>query len=145
MSDIKCPSQVSRTKPDLKFFFNDGNEIQVSDVVLGTDGEIIEISDVSGQSYNRDQFYVCKDFLLVPGIGYIKQGSQVVIGRNTYNLKFGEHTNLSNQRLISWYLEPVLIEEKTDPLGRDHDVITLDLSMIDKINLVEFKGGCCNE
>ena len=139
MSEIRINGQIFRkTKPDLKVFHKDGSEIHVSEIIISPEGEIVSVIDVEGTELYRDSFDVCQNFLEVPGVGFLRPGSVVRIEDQEYVLNFGEHINISNQCLISWYLSPCGgIESVPDPLGRNtSEDRTLYMSMIDEIDLV---------
>lgn len=138
MSEICVKGQIFKEgKPDLKFFTLDGFEIEVSDVILSKSGKILSVTDTSGTEFFREEFFVCNEFLTVPGVGHLKPGSLVRIEGQTYELLYGPHINISNQNLISWYLRPREVCATPDPLGRvTSEDRTLYLEMIDKIDLV---------
>lgn len=139
MSEIHVNGQVFRkTKPDLKIFHKDGSEVSASEVIISPDGKVISVIDTDGTEHYRDGLEICQNFLEVPGIGFLKPGSVVRIRGQEYVLNFGEHTNISNQNLISWYLTPHGgVEMTPDPLGRvTSEDRTLYTDMIDDIDLV---------
>lgn len=140
MSEIYCTPQYYEEEPDLKFFLKeDGTEISVSDIVLSSGGQVMSITDTEGKEYQRDSFDVCKNFLHVPGIGYFRSGCVVKLNGRSYSLNYGDHVNISNQRIISWYLTPECFESDPDPLGRvSSSDVTLSVDDINKICLVTF-------
>lgn len=136
---VFCNSQIygKDDKPDIKFFYKDGTEIRVSEIIMSTSGTVVSVIDESGKEIFKDHFDICSNFLEVPGIGFLRPGSIVRIKENEYQLNFGEHANISNQRLISWYLRPMSMSTNPDPLGRvTSESITLTCSHINEIDLV---------
>lgn len=138
VSEIHVSAQVFKNyKPDIKVFFKDGTEIILSEIILSPSGEIISVISTDGHEYFKDDIDICQNFLEVPGVGFLKPGSIVRIKGQEYILNYGDHTNISNQRLISWYLTPHGAEMKLDPLGRaTAEDRTLYVSMINDIDLV---------
>lgn len=139
MSEIHVNAQVfKKHKPDLKVFHKDGSEVIVSEMIFSPEGEIVSVIDTDGTEFYREGLEICQNFLEVPGVGFLRPGSVVRIKGQEYVLNFGEHTNISNQTLISWFLSPCGgIESVPDPLGRNtSEDRTLYMGMVDEIDLV---------
>lgn len=139
LNEVSVNSQIYNTKPIIKAFTKDGTEVKISEVILDINtGGIITIVDESGHEYICNCLDVCTDFLEVPGVGFLKPGTKVHLsGEGEYILKHGEHTNISNQTMIGWYLDPTGALCKLDPLGRVcGESRTLYKEMINRIDLV---------
>ena len=93
------------------------------DALIDTSGNPVSVEDVEYQRY----------VLNVPGIGNLIPGSRIIWKEEDYVLQFGWHTNVSNQTLFTWYLEPL---EGTDLIPK-----TLYRWMINEIEIVHFRRG----
>lgn len=142
-----CPCEVVKTCPDLKIYqTKDGvtSPVQVTSIDVDTDGKVVAFKDTSSTTTLIDDSYkVVKNFLEVPGVGYLTEGTKVCLDtspENLYYLGFGWHTNVSNQTIYGWYLSPIIEETKSrdseymtrarKPLAQDR---TLYRDMIDHI------------
>lgn len=106
--------------------------------VDGTDLDIVNISLTNGtftgastseKNYTPEEVVYYKEVLYVPGIGNLVPGTRVIIKEKDYLLRFGWHTNVSNQNIYSWYLES---------LSEDIPPRTLYKEMIDEIEIVHY-------
>lgn len=121
MSNLaKC--QIYKNCPDVKFYdTNSLREINATSVDLDTNGKFVVVHDDDGSTYYVDSGVISveENFLEVPGLGYLKPGTKVVLDTDkttTYVLNFGWHTNVSNQTIYSWYLRPI-----TEVVNRDEE------------------------
>lgn len=106
--------QIVKDCPDFKFYeVSTGYELEVSSAIVNEKGQIYKVftSDENGELYREylvpEEATMVANWLPVPGIGYLRPGTRVVYKREEYCLKFGWHTNISNQEIYSWYLEPL--------------------------------------
>ena len=86
----------------------------VSSVDLDTEGNIVFINTTDGNKLRASDYIIVQELLNVPGVGKLKPGTRVVLEENPYIeyvLRFGWHTNISNQTIYSWYLYPIKQEE----------------------------------
>ena len=105
----------------------------ILDVVIAEYDEnhmIVDVTDSNGIIYNRDDVNIYTKVLFIPGIGYLPPGTRVIYKGEDYCLCYGWHTNISNQTILSWYLEPL---EVNAPMK------TLYKEMINDIELVHFR------
>lgn len=131
--------QVFKNCPDIKVYQED-KELSIISVDLDTDGKIVYVNSESGQKIPSDDVEVLKNFLPVPGVGYLRSGTKVTFEKDTYVLMFGWHTNISNQQIYSWFLRPTVQTDRVsesnymsspeNELSQDR---TLYYPMIDKI------------
>jgi len=103
--------------------------IEISNAIC-ENNKVTSIIDKQGKIYSESEFIVYNKVLLVPGIGYLTPGTRVVYEGQDYCLSYGWHTNISNQTILSWYL---------DSLEVNAPMKTLYKEMIDKIELVHFR------
>lgn len=90
--------------------------INVTNIELDSSGMISKITGtVHGITAVMDpsQFVYTNLILEVPGLGTAVCGDNILLKRpcknlEEYILEFGWHTNVSNQKIYSWYLVPVL-------------------------------------
>lgn len=93
-----------------------GELIKVTNIELDTSGMINKITGtVNGITAIMDssQFVYTNLILDVPGLGTAVCGDTVLLKHprkklEEYVLEFGWHTNISNQKIYSWYLVPAL-------------------------------------
>ena len=139
MSDeVFVPSQIPEEAPDLKFYkLVDGVEVVPRTVKFNTSGQVEEVTSIEEVTYGRHELEIVSMSLEVPGVGFLRPGTRVRIDDDTFVLNFGDHTNISNQRIISWYLTPDGAQCTPDPLGRAVCIDrTLYTEMIDQIDLI---------
>lgn len=138
MNEIYLCSQIQKeVKPDIRVYLKDGRQVDASDIILSSDGQVISVTGSDGSEYVAEAVDLCQNFLEVPGVGFLKPGTLVRIKGQEYELNFGEHVNISNQHLISWYITPVNVSTQVDPLGRPcSENRTLYMGMINDIDLV---------
>ena len=129
--DCYLESRIRHEAPDLMIVRKDGQPSDVQYVRLNDDGYVTEAFTYSEHAMSREKFDVHKYVLDVPGVGLLTPGTRVVYKDKDYVLLFGWHTNMSNQRIFTWYLEP-LVSEDCIPL-------TLYQEMIDEIDIVHFR------
>lgn len=159
MSDIakaqifnNCPDVKMYLKSDLSshdpsYLLNREKEIDLTSIDVDTDGRYVIAHTDEGRQYFIDDLIVERNFLNVPGVGYLRPGSKVRLENdfNEYVLLFGWHTNISNQTIYSWYLRPIkefvdsekenqYMSEPIKPLSEDR---TLYYEMVNKIWKVE--------
>lgn len=118
--------QVVKDCPDLKFYeISTGYELEVSSVIVNEKGQIYKVftSDENGEIYHEylvpEEAVMISNWLPVPGLGFLRPGTYVTYKHEKYCLMFGWHTNISNQEIYSWYLEP--IEDGEGVIRSDND------------------------
>ncbi len=120
---------------DPGFIFTDkvsGIRVPITEIELDSSTfQITQLSDVIGTEVDPNTVTYQKYALNVPGIGNILPDSRVVWKEQDFILKFGWHTNISNQELYTWYLLPL---ESEDPTPK-----TLYRWMINEIEIVHFR------
>lgn len=107
----------------------DGEIIEVASVTL-ENNTVTDVVTANGDIYTSDLIDVYNKVLYVPGIGYLVPDTRIVYKDKDYLLKYGWHTNISNQTILSWYLESM---EESIPNK------TLYKEMIDAIEVVHFR------
>lgn len=80
----------------------------------------------------------------VLGIGYLIPGDIVklhLLSRSFYEVRYGWHTNVSNQTIHSWYLVPVDYDvvNREVVYRTDSDILTLYKEHLETIEVVEFR------
>lgn len=120
---------------------DDGSLVDATSVLVDGDGKFTKVlQSESVESISIDDVDVFTNFLPVPGVGYLKPKTKVRWKGKEYWLLFGWHTNISNQKIYSWFLRST--NETTDTTGKvitlqgDHENKTLYFEMIDEIDLV---------
>ena len=108
----------------------DGNVIDVFSATCNENHKVVSVVDYDGKIYLEDEIKVYNKAILIPGIGYLPPGTRVIYKDKDYCLCYGWHTNISNQTILSWYLEPL---EVTEPMK------TLYKEMVNDIELVHFR------
>ena len=128
---MEIPSSIYYEDSGLIFTESDtGQQVKVATIELDpVDETIIHLTDPTGNPID-DAIYQ-RYTLNIPGIGYIIPGSRVVWKEKDYVLQFGWHTNVSNQTIYTWYLEPLE--------GLDQTPKTLYYWMINEIEIVHFR------
>lgn len=141
---MESPSQVAKQQvfkncPDIKVY-RGTEELNITSADLDTSGKIVYVNTEEEQKLFADDLEVFKNFLPVPGVGYLKPGTKVEFEKETYVLLFGWHTNISNQQIYSWFLRPITqIDEiyKGNYMSTPERVLSQDRTlyypMIDKI------------
>ena len=128
--EVKLDSQViANDNYDLLVKTNSGQTIEVSNAVI-SDSKVTSVINIEGDIYVEGEFVVINKILFIPGIGYLTPGTRVIYKNKDYCLCYGWHTNISNQTMISWYLES--LEENIPDK-------TLYKEMINEIELVHFR------
>lgn len=123
--------------PDITVFLKDGTQLDISEIRVTEEGKISSVVTRSGDEYEKDSVNVIDKFLEVPGVGFLKPGTIIKFRGHDYVLNYGEHVNVSNQNLISWYLTSTSDKEEFDSLGRSMlTPRTLYLDMINEIDLI---------
>ena len=116
--------------PDLFVRRKDGKDIRIIQLNLGEDGRVESALDEYEFTHYRDDLEISKNYLNIPGIGFILPESRIIWRNRDYVLKYGWHTNISNQTICTWYL--VSLEEETPPK-------TVYAEMIDQFEIVHFQ------
>ena len=106
MNEVTVLKQIYDNKPNLKVYDKEGYEVKVGTVSYDNEGKIISITDDSGNTYLPENVNIYEDFLVVPGVGYLRPGTKVEYKNDLYYLEYGWHVNTSNQSIYSWYLVP---------------------------------------
>lgn len=153
MNDL-ARAQIFDKCPDVKMYLKSDavnplgipsreKEIDLISVDVDTEGQYVVAHTDDNEQYFVEDLIVEKNFLPVPGVGYLRPGTKVRLeGDPTeYVLLFGWHTNISNQTIYSWYLRPIkeFIEDNSDneymsqPIKELSDDKTLYYEMINKI------------
>lgn len=128
----EIPSSIYGESPGMIFTDQDGARQLVQTINLDPDTqEIIGLTDFADNPLDIDDITYNKYVLFVPGIGNILPGSRVIWKEKDYVLQFGWHTNISNQTIYTWYLEPLE--------GIDLTPKTLYQWMIKEIEIVHFR------
>lgn len=156
MKEINLRPQIFKERPDVEFYLKnpDGSRgvmINASQISLDTNGKYVTVLSEEGETYISEDIITEQLFLEVPGIGYLRPGTLIVLtgDLNEYELKFGWHTNASNQTINGWYLRPISEvvpgkdsrEYMSTPCKRVSTDRTLYKEMLNKI----WKAGTCNE
>ena len=117
--------------PGMIFTDLNNDRIKVGQITL--DPNTQEISSLEGiyeETIDPATTLYQKYILNIPGVGNVAPGTRVIWKGKDYCLRFGWHTNISNQELYTWYLES--LEETCPPK-------TLYKPMINEIDLVHFR------
>lgn len=130
MTDLN--GNVYKQSPGMIFTDKTGERVPIVDVQLDAEtSEIAVLIDDMGNIISPEDVIYQRYTLYVPGVGTILPGSRVIWKERDYVLQFGWHTNVSNQTLFTWYLEPLE--------GNDLVPKTLYQWMIKEIELVHFR------
>lgn len=120
------------------------NDPKDVDIIIQTQsGRVLDITGIEldncnivsaitkdGYVLGTDEIRFVKDFLYVPGIGFIAPGARIIYEDKDYVLLYGWHKNISNQEIYSWHLKS---------LDEDIPDKTVYKDMINKIEIVHFK------
>lgn len=120
---------IANDNYDLLIKSKDGKPINVSNVVLDNN-MVSSVTTDTGDIVTIDKIDVYNKLLYIPGIGYLVPETRIVYKDKDYLLKYGWHTNISNQTILSWYLES---------MEEDVPAKTLYKEMINDINIVHFR------
>lgn len=108
----------SDSVPYFSFYDSDGNLLRGDiDVSIDDNGQFnIVTQSLEGEThvYTKDEFTYTVECLYVLGIGFLLPGDIVKLkidADKKYELNFGWHTNISGQKIYSWYLVPVKQED----------------------------------
>ena len=106
----------------------------------------ITCTDSTGEpvTYTSDEYDFTRETVFVLGVGYLVPGDIVrlhLLDCRSYEVRYGWHTNVSNQNIHSWYLVPVDYDyvKKEVAYRTDSDILTLYKEYLDTIEVVEFK------
>lgn len=131
------------------FYDNQGNYIpNVISVDIGTDGKfgnITAVNDIGEEIiYPYADYTFTRESVFVLGVGYLIPGDIVrlhLLDKRYYEVRYGWHTNTSNQTIHSWYLVPVNYNEVTKEVAylTCSKILTLYKEYLDTIELVEYK------
>lgn len=114
---------------DLYIIFNDGVDREITSVNLSPEGNVVSV--VTPTETLTEGFIVSNTALYVPGLGYLVPGTIIIYQDNDYVLKYGWHTNISNQTIYSWNLES--LDSNIPPK-------TIYKDMINKIDTVHYRS-----
>lgn len=123
-----------------RFYRNDTSEqIDASNVELDTSGEVKSIVTSSGMVYLSNEFVFTNLVLSVPGLGDALCGDIITLKTKAkiqdFVLGFGWHINISNQKLYTWYLLP-LVPDKNQKTPDCEFIKAKTLYYDDFINIV---------
>lgn len=129
------------------FYDLDNNLLNVQTITLDNYGQLsnVTINTESGtQVLTKDEYTYTRECIFVLGIGYLIPGDIVklhLMDKCSYELRYGWHTNVSNQCIHSWYLVPVSYDLYTKDVvyKTDSDILTLYKHYLETIEVVEFK------
>ena len=120
----------------------------VISVDIGKDGKFGNITAVDSEGvetvYSYDEYNFTRESVFVLGVGYLIPGDIVklhLIDKRSYEVRYGWHTNVSNQTIHSWYLVPVNVDEVTKEVSylTDSKILTLYKEYLETIELVEYR------
>lgn len=99
-------------------------------------GDVIELS--------RDEYDFTRESVFVLGVGYLIPGDIIklhLLDKRSYEVRYGWHTNISNQTIHSWYLVPVNYDAVNKEVAylTDSKILTLYKEYLDTIELVEYR------
>lgn len=99
-------------------------------------GDVIELS--------RDEYDFTRESVFVLGVGYLIPGDIIklhLLDKRSYEVRYGWHTNISNQTMHSWYLVPVNYDAVNKEVAylTDSKILTLYKEYLDTIELVEYR------
>ena len=101
------------------FYSKETNELlNVSKIILDAHGSIDKIIATQHgitAEYNSADFVYTNLILEIPGLGTALCGDRILLKHprkklEEFTLEFGWHTNMSNQKIYSWYLIPEVID-----------------------------------
>lgn len=139
--EIPLRKQIFDDCPDIEIVSKEDKRlVEAQSVNVDAEGKIISIMS-DGNLVDVSEVIVHKNFLPVPGVGYLKPGTLVRYQDDMYVLDFGWHTNISNQRIYSWFLKPTKEKSLRNPKlpifsEWGSSFKTLYYEMIDEIDLV---------
>ena len=131
-------------------FYTLNNEYipNVISVNIGTDGKFGNITAVNDTgeeiSYAPTEYTFTRESIFVLGVGYLIPGDIVKLNlfdKRSYEVRYGWHTNVSNQTIHSWYLVPVNVDEVTKEVSylTCSKILTMYKEYLDTIELVMYR------
>lgn len=131
------------------FYDNNGNYLgNVTNVNILKDGQFgdITLTDSEGHeiTLTNTEYNYTRESVFVLGVGYLIPGDIIrlhLLDRRYYEVRYGWHTNVSNQTIHSWYLVPVNYNEVTKEVAylTTSAILTLYKEYLDTIEVVEFR------
>lgn len=131
------------------FYDKEGNYLSnVATVDIQVDGQFgtLTLTDSEGEiiTLDRTEYDFTREAVFVLGVGYLIPGDLVklhLLDKRTYEIRYGWHTNVSNQTIHSWYLVPVDYNMVTKEVvyRTDSDILTLYKEYLETIELVEYR------
>ncbi len=132
------------------FYDTSGNYLSnVATVQVDEDGQFgtLTITDSSTGDVielNRDEYDFTRESVFVLGVGYLIPGDIIklhLLDKRSYEVRYGWHTNISNQTIHSWYLVPVNYDAVNKEVAylTDSKILTLYKEYLDTIELVEYR------
>lgn len=131
------------------FYDKEGNYIpDVISVNIGKDGKFGSITAVNEQGeeviYPSADYTFTRETIYVLGVGYLIPGDIVKLNlfdKIFYEVRYGWHTNISNQTIHSWYLVPVNYNIITKEVAylTTSKILTMYKQYLDTIELVEYR------
>lgn len=141
------------------FYDNEGNYISnVVSVDIQKDGQFgdlhIEVEvppEIEGdeptteiRTLSNTEYDFTRETVFVLGVGYLIPGDIVklhLLGHRTFEVRYGWHTNVSNQTIHSWYLVPIDYNSFTQEVvyKTDSKILTLYKEHLETIEVVEFR------
>ena len=132
------------------FYDKKGNYLtNIATVNIQADGQfgVLTIEDPESEepiTLNPDEYEYTRETVFVLGVGYLIPGDIVrlhLLDKRMYEVRYGWHTNVSNQTIHSWYLVPVNFNEVTKEVAywTDSFILTLYKDYLDTIEVVEYR------
>lgn len=132
------------------FYDTSGNYLSnVATVQVDEDGQFgtLTITDSSTGDVielGRDEYDFTRESVFVLGVGYLIPGDIIklhLLDKRSYEVRYGWHTNISNQTIHSWYLVPVNYDAVNKEVAylTDSKILTLYKEYLDTIELVEYR------
>lgn len=123
------------------------NLLEVKNITINNYGQIGDITVTTPQgteTLDNTQYTYTRESVYVLGVGYLIPGDIVklhLLDRCYYEVKYGWHTNVSNQVIHSWYLVPVDYDKITKEVAyrTDSNILTLYKKHLETIEVVEFR------
>ena len=132
------------------FYDTNGNFLSnVATVEILSDGQFgnITIKDTTAGDViilTNTEYEYTRESVFVLGVGYLIPGDIVrlhLLDKRFYEVRYGWHTNVSNQTIHSWYLVPINYNEVTKEVAylTQSAILTLYKEYLDTIEVVEYR------
>lgn len=132
------------------FYDKQGNYLgNVATVDIQADGQFGDLT-LYGETpedvivLHNSEYDFTRESVFVLGVGYLIPGDIVklhLLDKYSYEIRYGWHTNVSNQTIHSWYLVPVDYNMVTKEIAyrTDSNILTLYKEYLETIEVVEFR------